>query len=387
MTRTQHPNDEQRWKAVLSRDTELDGSFVYGVTTTGIYCRPACASRRPAKANARFFDTPADAERAGFRACRRCHPESLSRADAAYERVRRICAYIDAHLDEPLPLTALARRVSLSSTHLQRQFKACLGVSPRQYQEARRVRHFKEQLRNAERDTTVTDAVFEAGFGSLSRLYEKNSTHLGMTPMAYRSGGEGIEISFGFWNTPLGLMLVAATDRGICSVQFGTTRTELTRALQKEYPSASLSPLSDPPPAAFREWMDSLTAHLEGRRVPSELPLHVRATAFQTMVWSYLRTIPSGDVRSYQEVADAIGHRSATRAVARACATNPVALIIPCHRVIRASGELGGYRWGLERKRTLIDLERAHARSGAPTGEESRAGDRGAGRQPRRTVS
>lgn len=361
MTNTQHTNDEGRWQAVMARDVEQAGAFVYAVKTTGIYCRPTCASRRPAKVNARFFDTPADAERAGFRACRRCHPERLDQTNASYELVRRVCAYIDAHLDEALPLNTLAALVSLSPAHLQRQFKACLGVSPRQYHEASRVGRFKAQLRRSD-ETSVTDAVFEAGYGSLSRLYEKSSAHLGMTPMAYRSGGAGIDITFGFWKTPLGVMLVGATDRGICSVQFGDSKTELSRALREEYPEATFTPVSTPPSFALAHWMTALTEHLEGHRVPATLPVHVRATAFQTMVWAYLRTIPSGEVRSYQEVAAAIGRPAATRAVANACASNPVALVIPCHRVIRASGALGGYRWGLERKRALIDTERSATR-------------------------
>lgn len=339
-----------------------DGAFVYAVVTTGIYCRPSCASRRPARANARFFDTPADAEHAGFRACRRCHPEQLDRTDASCQRVRRVCAYIDAHLDETLSLQSLARLVSLSPAHLQRQFKASLGVSPRQYQEARRIRQFKGRLRRTDEPPSVTDAVFDVGYGSLSRLYEKSNAHLGMTPMEYRGGGAGVEITFGFWKTPLGLMLVGATDRGICSVQFGTSKEELGRVLRDEYPHASLVPVSDPPPPLLTRWMTALTDHLEGKRVPAALPIHVRATAFQTMVWAYLRTIPSGEVRSYQEVADAIGHPKSTRAVANACASNVVALAVPCHRVIRASGALGGYRWGLERKRALIDLERGTTR-------------------------
>jgi AraC family transcriptional regulator of adaptative response/methylated-DNA-[protein]-cysteine methyltransferase len=235
-----------------------------------------------------------------------------------------------------------------------------MGVSPKQYLDNLRLRNFKTILRGGgqQMPQDVTSAIFEAGFGSLSRLYEKTGTQLGMTPMEYRAGGRGVEISYGSARTPLGLMLVGATDRGLCFLQFGESEAQLREALAAEYPSARMEALPNPAPDQFREWIDSLNRYLEGQEPDLHLPVHVRATSFQMKVWKYLQSIPAGKVESYQEVAQGIGQPRAARAVARACAANHVALAIPCHRVIRGSGELGGYRWGLERKRTLIDNER-----------------------------
>jgi len=345
------------WKAVVNHDAAQDGNFYYGVVTTGVFCRPSCAARQPKRENVRFYATPQDAERDGLRPCRRCHPLAISGSDPLTAKIRDLCQYIESHRDESLKLSDLGKRAGLSPFHLQRAFKAIVGVSPKQYLDGLRIESFKSMLRG-ERGNDVTATIFEAGFGSLSRLYEKTDTRLGMTPMEYRDGGRGVEISYACSQTPLGRMMVGATDRGLCFVQFGESETALLRALKAQYPNAEIRPLPEPPPAQFGQWMEGLNRYLEGRQPDLRLPVHVRATSFQLMVWKYLQTIPSGSVESYREVAKAIGRPGAARAVARACASNSVAMVIPCHRVIRGTGELGGYRWGLERKRTLLDRER-----------------------------
>jgi AraC family transcriptional regulator of adaptative response/methylated-DNA-[protein]-cysteine methyltransferase len=278
------------------------------------------------------------------------------------ERMRRLCEYIDAHAGERLTLAALGRRARLSPYHLQRRFTAIVGVSPKQYMDARRMTALKSMLR-APGEDQITGAIFGAGYGSLSRVYEKVDTRLGMTPMEYRAGGHGIDITYATARTPLGLMMVGATDRGLCFVQFGDRAAPLLAALEAEYPRARLRECPDPPPSQFNAWVVALNKYLAGTPLDTPLPVHVRATAFQLKVWTYLQSIPHGNIESYREVAAAVGHPRATRAVARACAANQVALAIPCHRVIRATGELGGYKWGLGRKRTLLDRERATARA------------------------
>jgi len=343
-------NEERCWQAVERRDRDSDGEFFFGVVTTGVYCRPSCPARRPLRQNVRFYRTPEEAERDGLRPCRRCHPR-----DPASERVRKLCRYIESHCDQSPDLSELAARAGLSRFHLQRSFRAAVGVSPRQYAEACRLRRLKQGLREA---GNVTAAVYDAGFGSSSRVYERADTRLGMTPNQYRQGGRGVAVQYVAVESPVGLMMVGATDRGLCFVQFGDTREELLERLRREYPAATLEPMRDPRDPEFCKWVDALTRHLEGDQPRLDLPLDIRATAFQMRVWSYLQSIPYGEVQSYGEVAAGIGQPSAVRAVARACVTNPVAIAIPCHRVIRGTGELGGYRWNLARKRGLIDLER-----------------------------
>jgi len=281
------------------------------------------------------------------------------RTSPAVSRIRALCEYIEQHAHEPLTLAALSRRAGLSPYHLQRSFKAVTGITPKQYHDNCRMKGFKSILRTSTR-SDVTGAIFEAGYSSISRVYEKADTRLGMTPMEYRAGGKGVTITYVTTGTPLGLLMIGATDRGICFLQFGKSAEVLTRELEREYPNATRAPLSDPPSAEFRAWIDALNRHLEGSEPDIRLPLHVRATAFQLKVWAYLQGIPYGSVESYGEVARGIGEPSATRAVARACASNRTALLIPCHRVIRGTGALGGYRWGLDRKRVLLDSERRH---------------------------
>ena len=343
-------SDTQCWNAVLARDRNFDGRFYFGVVTTGVYCRPSCPSRLPLRRNVRFFPLPAAAEQAGLRPCLRCRPlEDLAAP------IQDLCRYIESHCDQRLSLATLAARAGLSRFHLQRTFKAAVGLTPKQYQEAHRVARLKNQLRQAK---DVTEAVYEAGFGSGSRVYERADSRLGMTPGQYRQGGNGTAITHATFESPVGLLMVGATDRGLCFVQFGETEEQLLDALRQEYPSATLEPMRDPAPEAFRQWVEALAAHLAGAAPVLNLPLDIQATAFQMRVWDYLRTIPYGTVQSYGEVARGVGRPSAVRAVARACAANRVALVIPCHRVIRGTGEAGGYRWGLARKQALLEQER-----------------------------
>jgi AraC family transcriptional regulator of adaptative response/methylated-DNA-[protein]-cysteine methyltransferase len=273
-------------------------------------------------------------------------------------RFQALCDYIQAQAGsgEPLTLEQLSIRSGLSPFHLQRSFKAALGVTPKDYVEGCRLAALKDKLRSGR---TVTDAIYEAGFGSSSRVYERVDTRLGMIPSEYRAGGKGVRISYVTVESPLGRMMVGATDRGLCFIQFAESEPDLLVQLRKEYPAAELQPMDEPWSEQFRLWMYSLDRHLNGTEPKLDLPVEVRATAFQLKVWKYLQSIPYGTVYSYAEVATAIGQATATRAVANACARNTVAIVIPCHRVIRGDGELGGYRWGLARKRTLIDQERA----------------------------
>jgi len=354
-------DQEKCWNAVQHRDASNDGRFVYGVMTTGVYCKPSCASRRALRKNVRFYATPEEAERDGLRACRRCKPQQAN-AGALDERIRKACEIIVRNADQPLSLKDIAAQVHLSPFHFQRSFKAIVGLTPKEFHEAERVRRLKEGLKSG---SSVTAAIYDAGFGSSSRVYEKVDTRLGMTPQQYRQGGRGLSISHASAQTPLGLVMIGATDRGICFIQFGDDEKALQRQLTAEYPAATHAPMPADQRDTFAAWMRALSAYLEGHTAALDLPLDVRGTAFQMRVWRYLQTIPFGEVQSYSEVASGIGQPSAARAVAQACASNTVALAIPCHRVIRGNGELGGYRWGVERKRTLLDRERA-ARSESP---------------------
>lgn len=271
------------------------------------------------------------------------------------QRVREACEFIRAHTGEGPSLARVASHVGLSAFHFQRIFKAVMGVTPRQYAEACRLEALRAGLRA---HGSVTEAIYDAGFGSGSRVYERVDTRLGMTPGEYRQGGRGVAISCVSAASPLGRMMIGATDRGLCFVAFGDSDEELLERLRREYPAATVAQMSRPYPEPFRRWMEALADHVRGAAPREALPLDVRATAFQMKVWSYLQAIPRGSVQSYGEVAAAIGRPGAARAVAGACAANPVAMVIPCHRVIRGTGDLGGYRWGLARKRTLIDAER-----------------------------
>jgi AraC family transcriptional regulator of adaptative response/methylated-DNA-[protein]-cysteine methyltransferase len=349
-TQSQNENrNENHWQQVMARDARQDGRFVFAVRTTGVYCRPSCPSRRPRRDSVEFFPDPREAERAGYRACLRCKPTEIS-AQAQY--VLRARQLLD-NAEGVVTLAQLCKRVGLSPFHLQRLFKRATGLSPREYQSARRMQQVKTELRKA---GDVTTALYEAGFSSPSRLYEKSSQQLGMTPGAYRRGGAGATITFAIAPTSLGRMLIAATERGLCVVRFGESMTELERDLRKEFHAATLH-RDD---AAMSRYIEPLVASLGGEKTTIDLPLDVRATAFQQKVWETLQRIPRGETRSYTEVARAIGDPKAVRAVARACASNPVALAVPCHRVVRSDGDLAGYRWGIERKKKLLEGERAN---------------------------
>jgi len=343
------PNEEQKWQAVVEHDAALDGQFVYAVATTGVYCRPSCASRRPLRENVVFFEHPTDAEKAGFRACLRCRPQAAS--DARSANIRAVCRYIERHHDEPVSLRVLGDAFGMSPFHLQRTFKAALGITPKQYADSCRMNQLKRNLQSGK---TVTHALYDAGYSSSSRLYERASQHLGMTPDKYRRGAIGVAIRFTTSESPLGRLLIAATDRGICAIRFGDSDSDLELGLRREYPFAARKRQDDD----LKGWNRQVLQHLEGHKLNSALPLDIQATAFQRKVWSYLQTIPRGATKSYSAVARAIGRPTATRAVARACATNSVALEIPCHRVVREDGGLGGYRWGIQRKKKLLELEK-----------------------------
>lgn len=348
-------NEERCWDAVLNRDVNSDGQFVYGVTTTQVFCRPTCPSRRPLRKNVRFFATPQAAQKSGFRACMRCRPTSTA-SSVINKVVHDLARQIDANPEQTFRLSRLAKRAGYSPFYLQRNFKAIIGSTPKEYQTAARLRTLKNELR---RDAPVSDAIYQAGFGSGSRVYEKADGQLGMTPSEYRSGGKGLTISYASGRTPLGLLMIGATDRGICFLQFGDRDEELQAELARQFSAAAIKPMPATHAQEFESWMAALNRHLRGLEPRLDLPLDVRGTAFQLIVWRYLQKVPYGEVRSYSEVAAAIGKPKAVRAVARACASNSVALLIPCHRVVRGTGELGGYRWGMQRKRVLLDTERA----------------------------
>src|SRR5579872_1149350 len=345
MGRTRQPEEKTQaayWNAVQARDRSHDGDFVFAVSSTGVYCRPSCPARRPKRQNVKFFRKPDEAEKAGFRACLRCRPKAV--VNGTLEIVKAMCRYIESHLDEPLTLARLGKEFHQSPFHLQRTFKSVLGVTPRAYADSCRMNQFKGNLRAGH---SVTQSLYDAGYGSSSRLYERTASQLGMTPDKYRRGAIAASIRYACADSPLGRMLVAATERGICSIQFGRTDGELLEGLKREFPFASRKGDED----GLVHWIGALLAHMRGKDLNSSLPLDIRATAFQRRVWTYLQSIPFGETKSYQQVAKAIRRPKACRAVARACATNPVAVAIPCHRVVRGDGSLGGYRWGIERKK------------------------------------
>jgi AraC family transcriptional regulator of adaptative response/methylated-DNA-[protein]-cysteine methyltransferase len=347
--------DARRWQAVVDRDGSLDGAFVFCVSSTGIFCRPSCPAKRPRRENVSFFDDPVQAEQAGYRACLRCRPKAVD-GNPQTALVRAMCRHIEQHIEDRLTLRLLAKEFRRSSFHLQRTFKSVLGVSPKAYIDAVRLRQVKQNLQAGH---SVTTALYAAGYGSSSRLYERTATQLGMTPEKYRRGAVAAVIRYTIVrytiaSSPLGRMMIAATDRGICAIQFADNDEQLQQGLMREFPFATRR-RDD---AAMSEWRVNVTRLMEGREASPSLPLDIRATAFQRRVWESLQRIPRGETRSYSAVAKKIGMPKATRAVARACATNPVAVAIPCHRVIREDGDLGGYRWGVERKEQLLALEK-----------------------------
>lgn len=352
-------NNPELWNAVLARDASRDGSFVFAVRSTGIYCRPSCPARRPHREQVRFFKLPEAAEQAGFRACKRCQPRNARTNDPQVELVRRVCHIIDEHDNDSVALDHLSSIAGVNAHHLQRTFKQIMGITPRQYADSRKLDRFKSGVKKG---ASVTDAMYDAGYGSSRALYEKSSAQLGMTPATYGRGGRGMRIAFTIGDSPFGRLLVAATERGVCSVTLGDSDIALTRALFDEYPEASIDSKDTSISPSLNLWLDCVLNSLKGEHRRVELPMDIQATAFQWRVWEELRRIPFGSTRSYQEIAKAIGKPNAVRAVARACASNRLALVIPCHRVIRGDKSLGGYRWGLDRKEQLLQREAKSAK-------------------------
>jgi len=343
--------DDPRWRAVVSRDRSADGRFVYAVRTTGVYCRPSCGARRPRPENVAFYATSAAAERAGFRACKRCRPDRPCEDGRGVDRIIALCRRIETAEQTP-SLADLARDAGLSPHHLQRIFKAATGVTPKAYAAAHRARRLRVYLEEA--SASVTDAIYGAGYGSNGRFYEQSNQLLGMTPSRYRGGGAEVQMRFAIGACSLGAILVAATNRGVCAIDLGDQADALARELQDRFPRAEL--VGDDP--AFARWVAAVVGFVEAPRLGLDLPLDIRGTAFQQRVWQAMRGIPVGETVSYAELARRVGCSHGARAVARSCAANPLALAIPCHRVVRTDGAITGYRWGVERKRTLLARER-----------------------------
>ncbi len=350
-TRLNEDPDDCRWQAVVERNARDDGAFVYAVCTTGIFCRPSCGARTPLRKNVSFYGSPAEARRAGFRACKRCTPESAPPYERQRERVVAACRLIEGAEREPT-LGELARAVGSSPFHFSRVFKRIVGVTPKQYAMAYRAGVATKSL---ETSKDVTTAIYDSGYGASSRFYDAIKGRHGMTATRLRKGGQDVEIRYAFGESSLGLVVVAATDRGICAVLFGASRDSLTEDLKGRFPNAvfEVADLG----SDFERWVERTVDYLDGKSELFALPLDVRGTAFQELVWQALRELPAGQTASYKEIAARIGRPQSARAVARACAANPVAVVIPCHRVVRADGDLSGYRWGIQRKRLLLDRE------------------------------
>ena len=351
--------DGARWQAVLHRSRRHDGAFVYAVASTGVYCRPSCPSRRPARRHVRFFERADDAERAGFRPCLRCRPRSPL-GDPARERVEKALQYLTAHVEDRPSLAALAREAGMSSSHLQRAFTRAFGVSPREWLSLKRLEGLKGRLRDGE---PLSLATYEAGFGSSRGVYALSAKRLGMTPGAYARGGRGQRIRYALARSPLGWLLVAATRRGVCAVTPGDGIRALEASLRREFPEARLERERGSNGRVSR-WAAAMARRLERGEMPA-VQLDLAGTPFQLAVWRALREIPYGETRSYGEIAARIGRPTAARAVGRACAGNRAALLVPCHRAIPVMGGTGGYRWGRARKRALLAIERRRAREGA----------------------
>ena len=342
---------DDRWEAALARDARYDGAFVFAVRSTGIYCRPSCPARRPKRENTVFFNTPGEAEAAGYRPCLRCAPAAAqSPLHRRYEAIARACALID-EAETPPSLDALAHAAGMSRFHFQRQFKREVGLTPKQYIAARRAQAVRAALPGS---NNVTAAIHDAGYPTAARFYERAGATLGMQPSAYRSGGAGQTIRYGFGNSALGCVLVAATAQGLCAIFLGDREDDLCAALHKQFPKAQLLPADKQMAAEIA----AVIAHVDGQAGARGLPLDIRGTVFQQKVWAALSEVPPGETRTYAEIARIIDVPAATRAVANACGANPLAVVIPCHRVLRSDGGLGGYRWGITRKTALLDRER-----------------------------
>ncbi len=340
---------EEKWQAVLSRDPTADGHFIYAVLSTGIYCRPTCSSRRPLRKNVEFYANPAAAEVANFRVCQKCGPQGVSAAEKEARLIARVCQQIQSSDVSP-SLNELAKAVALSPSHLHRRFKLNMGVTPKQYAIALRSNRLREGLAKAD---SVTSAIYGAGFNSHARFYASSSKMLGMTPTEYRRLGRGAKIHFAVGLCSLGSVLVAASERGVCAITLGDDPEELLCDLQQRFAQAEILPGEE----QFNRWVSRVVGFIDAPGTKLDLPLDVQGTVFQKRVWQALTEIPVGSTASYSEIAERLGDPRASRAVAGACAANPLAVAIPCHRVVRVDGSLSGYRWGIERKRTLLESE------------------------------
>ncbi len=339
---------EVLWQAVKARDARFNGAFVFGVKTTGIFCKPSCSAKAAKRENVVFFDAVGAAQKEGFRACLRCKPDREKETDPHVELVLKACELLDS--DESISIDELAAELGQSTSHFQRTFKEIMGVSPKKYAEAKRMERFKNELREG---SDVVTATYDAGFGSSRGLYEKAASGLGMTPATYKKGGKGMNIMFTIADCDLGKLLVARTPKGICCVTLGDDVTDLREGLSKEFPHAEIAEDAE----ELKGAVDAILAYLAGKNKRVILPLDLQATAFQLQVWEYLKTIPYGETRSYSQVAEDLGDKKKVRAVAQACARNRVALLVPCHRVVASDGKLSGYRWGVDRKARLLAKE------------------------------
>ncbi|MCR9135051.1 MAG: bifunctional DNA-binding transcriptional regulator/O6-methylguanine-DNA methyltransferase Ada [Alphaproteobacteria bacterium] len=343
--------DAERWLAVEQRSEKADGTFVYGVTTTGIYCRPSCGSKAARRENVVYFDDPSDAEKSGFRACKRCRPNEQGQAVQRAEMIAHACRMIEG-AEEPPSLEVLAKAAGVSRYHFHRIFKSVTGVTPKAYAAAARVKKLRGELVGS---ASVTRAIFDAGYNASSRFYEESTSRLGMRPKQFRDGGRDTQIKFAIGECSLGSVLVAATDKGVCAIDLGSDAAELLASLQDRFPQADLIGGDE----AFERLVARVIGYLEEPHGELDLPLDIRGTAFQHQVWAALRAIPAGKTVSYTDIAKAIGKPSAVRAVAQACSANRIAVAIPCHRVVRLDGDVSGYRWGVDRKRALLSREAA----------------------------
>jgi AraC family transcriptional regulator of adaptative response/methylated-DNA-[protein]-cysteine methyltransferase len=336
------------WKAVKNNDARFNGAFVYGVNSTKIYCKPSCASKQPKRENVRFFGSFEKAEKQGFRACQRCKPKNENLNPKA-EIVLRACEILER--EEQIMLNDLSAELDLSPAYLQKTFKEIIGISPKKYAEQKRLEKFKDELKNG---SEVIDAMYESSFSSSSRLYENVSEKFGMTPAIYKKGGKDMKIEYAIADCDLGKLLIAKTAKGICAVTFGDDQKTLFDNLEKEFSKAEITEND----AELKNYVEAILANLAGKNKTLDFPLDLQATAFQMRVWEALRKIPYGETVSYSDIAETLGNKNAVRAVATACALNRVALIIPCHRVIGKSGNLSGYRWGVERKKAILEKEK-----------------------------
>lgn len=356
MSQSQLLDETKHWSAIVNRDAALDGTFVYAVKTTGVYCRPSCSSRRPNRSNVEFFEDGAHAEASGYRACKKCRPDEIR--TPGQETVLKACRFIDTAATIP-SLNDIAEHVQLSPSHFHRLFSRVMGITPKQYASSRRTTRFRQNLH---KETTISQAVYAAGYESASRCYESVKDTLGMTPTSFQNKGRGQTIQYACARCHLGWLVVAATDVGICLIEFGDSRQHIQELLQNRFSSAELIAGDE----QFQQWVTYVVEFVKSPAASWNLPLDLQGTAFQRQVWQALQAIPPGETRTYTELAELIGRPRAVRAVASACAANKLAVVIPCHRVLRSDGSISGYRWGVERKRELLSLEESGDRARFP---------------------